>query len=98
MKSIQKWLFLFFGFLLAAPASAYTASKVTFEARPEGIYRVHVTYTVPSLKEVREAFVEFTRRSEAESYYFDLLRGADFYLSDPKRREFKVGPRQPTPW
>ena len=94
----MKLLLLLWSVMDATPASAYTASKVAFEARPEGIYRVYVTYTVPALKEVREAFVEFSRRSEAEAYYYDLLRGADFYMNDPKRREFKTSPRQPTPW
>ncbi|MEY4631280.1 MAG: hypothetical protein RIQ81_1400 [Pseudomonadota bacterium] len=82
----------------AEPALGLTASKVAFEARPDGIFRVYVTYTVPALKEVKEAFVEFNQRKEAEAYYYDLLRGADFYLNDPSRREFKTGPRQPTPW
>ena len=80
------------------PALAYTATRVSFEARPTGIYRVYVTYTVPALKEVRESFVEFTSRKDAEAFYYDLLNGADFYHTDPKRREFKAPPRQPVPW
>ncbi len=80
------------------PVYSYTASKVAFEARPTGIFRVYVTYTVPALKEVRESFVEFTNRKEAESFYYDLLNGADFYHTGPKRREFKQSARQPRPW
>lgn len=98
MRNSLKYLLLFVCTGGAEPALGLTASKVAFEARPDGIFRVYVTYTVPALKEVREAFVEFTRRQDAESYYYDLLRGADFYLNDPKKREFKAGPRQPTPW
>ena len=80
------------------PVVAYTASKVAFEARPNGIFRVYVNYTVPALKEFRESFVEFRSRQDAEAFYYDLLNGADFYQQDPKRREFKEVPRQPTPW
>lgn len=84
--------------LLTEPVVAYTASKVAFEARPNGIFRVYVNYTVPALKEFRESFVEFRSRQDAEAFYYDLLNGADFYQQDPKRREFKEVPRQPTPW
>jgi len=88
------WLLMAF----PGPVYSYTASKVAFEARPTGIFRVYVTYTVPALKEVRESFVEFTSRKEAEAFYYDLLNGADFYHTSPKRREFKQSARQPRPW
>lgn len=89
------WLSLF---MLSEPALAYVASKVFFEARPNGICRVYVTYTVPALKEVRESFVEFRSRKDAEAFYYDLLNGADFYQQESARREFKQSPKQPTPW
>jgi hypothetical protein len=79
-------------------ASAYTANKIWFEFRPNGIYRVHVNYTVPELKEFREAYVEFTKKADAERYYFDLVRGADFYLPTPGSRRFVGNPLKPEPW
>jgi hypothetical protein len=84
--------------LTAGEAAAYTANKIWFETRPEGIYRVHVNYTVPELKEFREAYVEFTRKKDAERYYWDLVKGADFYPPDPKARRFVSEPLQPDPW
>ncbi len=85
-------------FMVSEPALAYVASKVFFEARPNGIFRVYVTYTVPALKEVRESFVEFRVRKDAEAFYYDLLNGADFYQQGSARREFKQPVKQPTPW
>lgn len=80
------------------PAYAYSANKVSFEVRPNGIYRVYINYTVPALKEFREAFVEFSNRQQAESFYYDLLTGAEFYPDLANRREFIEPPRQPSPW
>jgi len=79
-------------------ASAYTANKVWFEFRPEGTFRVRVVYTVPELKEFREAFVEFTSKKKAEAYYWALLRGADFYHPNPEGIEFVTQPIEPQPW
>lgn len=77
---------------------SYTANKVWFEYRPNGIYRVNVNYTVPALKEFREAFVDFTDKKEAESYYWDLVKGADFYLTDKDDRRFVNREPKPEPW
>ena len=84
-------------FLSPAPAHAYTANKVSFEVRPEGIWRVHVHYTVPSLREFRSASVDFRSRREAEAYYWDLVQGADFHLPGKPDRRF-TGPSKPSPW
>ena len=85
--------------LAAAPrASAYTANKVWFEFLPTGHYRVYVNYTVPDLKEFREAWSEFATKKEAEHFYWDLVRGADFYLPDPKSMRFTTQPAAPQPW
>ncbi len=83
---------------LAAPAAAYTANKVWFEFRPSGIYRVYVSYTVPELKEFREAYTEFRVKKDAEAFYWDLVKGADFYLPAPGARRFLNQPLQPSPW
>jgi len=80
------------------PAQGYTANKVWFEFLPTGIYRVHVSYTVPALREFREAFAEFRRKKDAERFYFDLLKGADFYIPDPKTLKMVQNPTEPEPW
>lgn len=82
----------------AAPALGYSANKVWFEFRPTGIFRVYVNYTVPELKEFREAYVEFQNKKEAEQFYWDLVRGADFYPPDPKGRRFESRPPIAEPW
>lgn len=84
--------------LNASTASAYTANKVWFEFVNKGIFRVHVNYTVPELKERRESYVEFVQKKDAENFYWDMVRGADFYPPDPKLRRFVSQPMSPDPW
>ena len=100
---VPVWRLLCGGLVAAAAvwgpsAAAFTANKVWFEFRPTGIFRVHVGYTVPELKEFRESVVEFTKKSEAERFYWDLVRGADFYPPDPGARRFVSQPAKPEPW
>lgn len=82
----------------AVTGYSYTANKVWFEFRPNGKYRIYVNYTVPELKEFREAFVDFTNKKEAEAYYFDLIKGADFHLTDKSDRKFVNRQPEPEPW
>lgn len=82
----------------SSTALAYTANRVMFEYRPKGGYRVVVNYTVPSLREYREAYVDFKRKKEAEAFYWDMVRGADFYPSDPTKRQFLTTTAQSEPW
>ena len=63
-----------------------------------GIYRVYVNYTVPEVKEFREAYAEFKSKKKAERFYWDLIRGGDFTLPDPKSVRFVKQPLQPDPW
>jgi len=88
------------GLLIVATLAlqAFTANKIWMEFRDNGRYRVYVNYTVPELREFREAYVEFSKKQEAERYYFDLLRGADFYVPDARSREFKNPEAKPEPW
>ena len=79
--------FLTLNILTVSSAYSYTANKVWMEFRPNGRYRVYVNYTIPALKELRESYVEFSKKREAEKFYFDLLRGADFYPPDAKNRK-----------
>lgn len=85
--------------LVSTPvAQAFTANKVWFEFRSSGIFRVYVNYTIPDLKEFREAYAEFRSKKEAERFYWDLIRGADFYLPIPGDRRFASEPLRPEPW
>ena len=77
---------------------SYTASKAWVEVLPAGIYRVHIAYTVPELKERRQAMVEFSDPQAATTYYLDLIRGADFTLPSPDDRQFKVPKKFAKPW
>ena len=80
-------------------AEAYTANQVAFEFRPNGTYRVYLYYTVPALKEFREAAVEFSSRKKAESFYFEVLRGADFFIDENSATtQFVNEPLAPKPW
>jgi|GEM_PF-1188856 len=91
-------LVLFVNLLTITQAKAFTANKVWFEARPNGIYRVHVNYTVPALREFREAYIEFAKRKDAEAFYWDAVRGADVFLENPAQRRFINQPLEPRPW
>jgi hypothetical protein len=85
-------------FLTSDLAKAYTANQVTFQFLDNGRFRVNLYYTVPALKEFREAYVEFEERKKAEAFYFDVLRGADFYLEDEPETKFVNEPLAPSPW
>ena len=79
-------------------AAAFTASKVWYEVLPTRVIRVHVGYTIPDLKEFRESYAEFYNKKEADAFYWDLLRGADFFPGDTAQRRFVQQPLQPDPW
>jgi hypothetical protein len=91
---------LFIGWVVVLPGlgSAYTANKVWFEFLANGRYRVNVSYTVPEIKELREAHVEFLKKSEAEALYWDLVKGADFFPPSATERRFSQQPLSPEPW
>lgn len=86
------------GLIGANHAQGLTANQVSFETRPNGLIRVYLYYTVPALKEFREAYIEFKSRAKAEKFYFDVVRGADFYLDDPEQTRFINKPLAPQPW
>jgi hypothetical protein len=93
---MKTWLSII---LLCDQALALTANKVWMEFRPNGRYRVYVNYTVPEIKQYREAYVDFSKKKEAESFYFDLVRGADFYEPLAAQRRFDTQPKaKATPW
>jgi hypothetical protein len=84
--------------LLPTRTYAYTANQASFEFLATGAYRVNLYYTVPSLREFREASIEFGERKQAEKFYFDVIRGADFYVNAQGDVEFNNGQLTPNPW
>jgi len=98
MKRRAFWSLLLSLGLPSVSSEAYTANKVAFEFLQNGRYRVTVNYTVPELKEFRESYVIFKKKKEAESFYWKLIQGADFYPEDPQLVRFIPPKSQPTPW
>ena len=98
MKVYSSLLIVFLSFLGGGQARALTANQVTFQFLSNGKYRVNLYYTLPALKEFREAYVEFDDRKRAEAFYFDVLRGADFFLEDEPQTKFVNEPMAPSPW
>ena len=92
-------LVLSLGFSLVGEcALGYTANQVSFEFRQGGTYRVNLYYTVPALKEFREAYIDFNDRKQAETFYFDVIKGADFYVDSQGRVDFNNSQTSPSPW
>ncbi|MFK7873522.1 MAG: hypothetical protein AB8C84_10240 [Oligoflexales bacterium] len=78
-------------------SASYTANRVWFEYH-DGFYRVIVHYTVPELKELREATFDVVDKRKAEVFYFSLLRGAHFQLSSPDPIGFRSQEKKADPW
>jgi hypothetical protein len=91
-------VFIAIVWLLSSAAQALRANKVWMEFRTNGRYRVFVNYTVPELRSFREVYVDFSKKQEAEKFYFDVLRGAEFSVPDAKARSFTQSPTEPEPW
>jgi hypothetical protein len=83
--------------LHTSTADALTANKVWFEFH-ETFYRVYFQYTMPELREMREAYIEFTSKKKAEIFYSKLLHGADFELGSNGEVVFLPTPTKPDPW
>lgn len=97
-RNILKVLAIYSLLFAAQTASAFSANRVFFEQLGDGRFRVTVSYTVPALKEFREVRTDFRKKREAEDYYWKMVKGADFYLSDPKTARYEQPPLQPRPW
>lgn len=85
-------------FLLPSSLFAYSANKVWFEALDNGTYRVRVVYTVPALKEFREAHAIYKSKKEAEVYYWHLVRGGEFATGGEAKIWFIPPKSEPNPW
>ena len=82
---------------VATVGKGLTANRVEFEFH-SGFYRVAFEYTLPALKELREAQVEFKSRKKAEEFYWKLLCGADFYIGNPGDIRYINKKPVPEPW
>lgn len=80
-------------------AHGFSANLVWFEFRKDGHYRVYVNYTIPALKQLRESYVDFQSRKKAEAFYWDLIKGGEFYPPSPESVEFEPKKKpKPEPW
>lgn len=93
-------LFIVMVGLMLTPQKAfsYTANQVSFEFLGNGTYRVNLFYTVPALREFREASIQFQNRRQAEKFYFDVVQGGDFYINSKGAVDFKNNNLKPSPW
>lgn len=85
------------GWVISSESLALTANRVWVEIHPLAI-RVYVSYTVPELRELREAFSEFKDPKDASRFYWGLVRGAEFYLNSHERIRFENPSGQADPW
>lgn len=84
--------------LLPQSLFAYSANKVWMERMDNGLYRVRVNYTVPALKEFREAHAIYKSKKEAEAYYWHLVRGGEFATGGEAKIWFIPPKNEPNPW
>lgn len=77
---------------------AYTANKVWFDFMQNGSYRVSVSYTIPALREFREAYAVFKKKKDAENFYWHLVRGGEFSVNGPSQLHFEPTKTNPDPW
>ena len=80
-----------------APGFSYSANRIHLQ-KYENIYRLVINYTVPELKEYREAIIEFRSKKKANEYYYKLLSGAEFDFSSGDKLYFPKIQTKPQPW
>ncbi len=85
-------------FLPSTSLFAYSANRVWFEVLDSGYYRVRVMYTVPALKEFREAHAIYKSKKEAEAYYWHLVRGGEFATGGDAKIWFLPAKEKANPW
>ena len=84
-------------FVQSSTLLAMSANHVWYEFHP-GFIRVLVDYTVPELRERREAYIELSDTKKAAQIFWNLVKGAEFFIETPDRIIFDNPPPQPDPW
>ncbi|RZA17454.1 MAG: hypothetical protein EOP10_22745 [Proteobacteria bacterium] len=97
MRLLNKAL-LVVGLIAPETLFAYSANKVWLDDLDNGNFRVRVQYTVPALKEFREAQAIYKSKREAEVFYWHLIRGGEFATGGPAKLWFLPPKSEPNPW
>ena len=84
--------------MIPKPLLAYSANKVWMDFLNDGRYRVAVQYTVPALKEFREAHAIFNQKKAAEKFYWQLVTGGEFAVNGSAQVVFIPPKTEPIPW
>lgn len=84
--------------LHSAVSFGISANRVWFEFMKDGRFKVSYSYTLPEQREFRGSYVIFTKKKDAEKFYWALIRGADVFQPDPGSVRFEEPKLKPRPW
>lgn len=81
-------------------AYGLAANKVWFKTLAPGRYRVYVNVTIPELKQFREYHVDFRSYRKASAFFWQAVKGADFYPPNQKKTRYSTSPKDNaySPW
>lgn len=84
----------------SAFAHGFNANHVNIIRTTNGKYRIVIRYTHIEVGEYREAHIDFTNREEALKVYWDLAKGADFFLGNDAKNivHFHTEPPKNNPY
>lgn len=77
---------------------AFTANKVGWKTKQNGLITLVIEYTIPDLKEKRLAEIDYASQKKASEVYGKLVQGADFYFKDAGKIVFQNPEPKPSPW
>lgn len=92
------WSGLLWSFAFIELGLAHTANKVWFKRIGPSRYRVYINSTLPELKEFREYHVDFNSQKKAIKFYWEIVKGADFYPTSKKNNRYQTKPSVLDPW
>jgi hypothetical protein len=82
-----------------ADAHGFTANRVWVQRMESGAFRITIRYTHIELGEYREAHLLTYSKEEANQWYQNLIKGAEFFLGDAKNNiHFHTPPPTPIPY
>lgn len=86
--------------LMESRAYGLAANKVWFKTLSPGRYRVYVNVTIPELKQFREYHVDFRSYRKASAFFWQAVKGADFYPPSQKKTRYSTTPKSNAyrPW